>query len=559
MITPPATPADDAYAKPPPARWARFPNLFWIGATFACTAFLLFAAFPPLDVGQAAYVALIPGVLWAYRRPALRLYAPVVLGAQVVAWIALLWWVHHVTWVGMLALGAFVGLLTGLWYLAVWWAVPRLTGQHTVFRIVAMLGLAGLWALLEWLRGRLFGGFPWLPFAASQWRQPLVLQVASYAGTAASSALLVFFNLGAAAYVHRIFFEGARGLRKRSPEFVLALGMLALLSVPFLTEVLGQRRHRLARVAFVQPYVPQVLKWDPAQARDILQRLEKLTLDANDAGAPDFIVWPEASTPWILKADPNVAAWLASLSHRTGKPLLVGCVAAENVGRPDERWTNGAFLVDPNRGVLPDAYAKRHLVPFGEYVPLRSALGWLQKFVPIGGDFTPGDSDRPLVVRGVPVGVLICYEDIFPELARDNAGSGAELLAVLTNNAWYGEGGAAYQHAAHSVLRAIETRRPVLRCGNGGWSGWIDEFGHIRATLTDENQSIYYRGYATHTVTRDLRWAGRASYYSIHGDWFLLPCALLAVGAFYVCYTARMQPLPSRDDEADERGSPLPF
>ena len=102
----------------------------------------------------------------------------------------------------------------------------------------------------------------------------------------------------------------------------------------------------------------------------------------------------------------------------------------------------------------------------------------------------------------MPVGVLICYEDIFPALARENTLAGADVLAVLTNNAWYGEGGAAYQHAAHSVLRAVENRRPVVRCGNGGWSGWIDEYGNIRDTLRDENGTIYFRGHGHECLAR---------------------------------------------------------
>ena len=131
-------------------------------------------------------------------------------------------------------------------------------------------------------------------------------------------------------------------------------------------------------------------------------------------------------------------------------------------------------------------------------------------------------------------GPLICYEDIFPQLARASVRSGADVLAVLTNSAWYGEGGAAYQHAAHAVLRAVETRRPVLRCGNGGWSGWIDEFGGVRSVVTNEAHTIYFRGTRTVTVTRDKRWIGQESVYVQYGDWFVLVCfgvALLGAGA----------------------------
>jgi apolipoprotein N-acyltransferase len=223
-----------------------------------------------------------------------------------------------------------------------------------------------------------------------------------------------------------------------------------------------------------------------------------------------------------------------SLSAKTATPLLIGSIALENTGTPQEKWLNGAFVVDPTSGLQATYYAKQHLVPFGEYVPLRSLLGWLQKIVPVGeSDFQAGETSAPLLVplRKAPLiaGALICYEDIYPQLARASALSGAEVLCVLTNNAWYGEGGAAYQHAAHATLRAVETRRPVVRCGNGGWSGWIDEFGTVRATLRNENGTIYFRGTETVSISRDSRWIGKDSFYVEHGDWFVAACAALMV------------------------------
>src|SRR5690606_21022294 len=128
---------------------------------------------------------------------------------------------------------------------------------------------------------------------------------------------------------------------------------------------------------------------------------------------------------------------------------------------------------------------------------------------------------------------------IFPGLARESAQSGAEVLAVLTNNGWFGEGGAAYQHAAHSVLRAVETRRPVLRVGNGGWSGWITEHGHIRNTLRNDAGSVYFRGAQTVTVNRDARWLGRQTFYTQHGDWFVVVCVALVIATYYLVLTLK--------------------
>ena len=537
--------------EPRPTLWQRHPHLAWMLTVFGFTVFLTYISFPPVNTGEAAYVLALPAILWAYRKPSFRMFAWTVLGAQMVAWTALLGWLHNVTWVGLFLLGPFVGLLVGSWFLAVWWAVPRLSGHRALVRIFAMLGLAALWVVLEWFRSVIFGGFPWLPLAASQWQRPLVLQVAAYAGAGATSFVLIVFNLGAGAYVHRAFFEGVTGFKKRTPEFSVALLVLMGGSFPFLADSFNQQRRPLARVALVQPYIPQDEKWDAAKAQDVLHTLENLTYTASRAGSPELILWPEAVTPWALFKDANVQPWLESVAKRSGKPVLLGSVAAEQLSWPDWRWTNAAVVISPTDGLQSTSYAKRKLVPFGEYIPLRPVLGWIDKFAPIGGDFQRGTDATPLLVpvgtRRVPVGVLICYEDIFPGLARESALAGAEVLAVLTNNGWFGEGGAAYQHAAHSVLRAIETRRPVIRCGNGGWSGWIDEYGSIRATLVDENGRVYFRGAQTLEVTRDIRWAGKLSYYTQHGDWFLLVCVGLAAGTYYLILMLR---LPRAEPEA---------
>ncbi|MDI1248958.1 MAG: apolipoprotein N-acyltransferase [Lacunisphaera sp.] len=541
----------DPYDRPP-TLWQRYPQLAWGLAVFGLTALLAYVAFPPVNTGDAGYALAVPALLWAYRRPTFRVYAWTVLGAHVLAWTLLFGWLHNVSWVGMLLLGPFIGLIVGSWYLAAWWTLPRMAGHQAMIRILVILGLAALWVMLEWVRSIIFGGLPWLPLAASQWQRPLILQSASVAGAWAVSFTLIIFNLGVAAYAHRIFFEGATGLRKRSPEFMMALLLLMFSSFPFLGDIVNAERTKLARVALVQPYIPQNEKWDSAKATEVLRTIEQVTFAANDRGAPDFIIWPEAVTPWALYRDPNVRPWLESVAKRTGKAVLLGSVYTGREDPAAPLWYNGAFVVDPVKGVQSPGYAKRKLVPFGEYIPLRPVLGWLEKVVPIGGDFQRGHSAAPLRVpsgfASLPVGVLICYEDIFPGLARESTLAGAEVLAVLTNNAWFGEGGAAYQHAAHSVLRAVENRRPVIRAGNGGWSGWIDEFGGIRATVKNDQDSVYFRGAQTVSVTRDLRWHGRLSYYTQHGDWFLLVCAGLSVAAYYVALTLR-PPRPRADGE----------
>ncbi|MFI5355863.1 MAG: apolipoprotein N-acyltransferase [Opitutales bacterium] len=523
----------DPYADQP-SFWRRHAPEVWAAVVFVFTVVLTVLTFPPYPTPEFAYAFAAPAIFWAYLRPSFKVYALTMFAAQAVAWTIILGWLHNVTWLGLGLLGPFVGAWVGSWYLAVWWAMPRIQRQNSLLRVVGVLGLAGFWVFVEWTRTWLLGGFPWLPLAASQWQRSIILQIASYTGAYGVSFILITFNLGFAAYAHRLLREKHEGLRRRSPEFMAALLILIFPSFLLLTETFSQQRRELARLALVQPDVPQDVKWDPAKGPAIAATLEHLTLTAAQE-RPDLILWPEAVTPWAVQGDTYARSFVESISNRAHVPLLLGSIAIEHEGQKDEAWYNGVFTVTPDGGLQPDYYAKRHLVAFGEYVPLRPLLGWIGKFVPVGDDFQHGLDAHPLLVllrdRALVVGPLICYEDTFPQLARQSVRAGAEILTVHTNSGWFGEGGAAYQHAAHSVLRAVETRRPVVRVGNGGWSGWIDEFGNIRATLTDESGSIYYRGSRVVTVSRDQRWVGRESFYTRHGDWFvLLSVALVVLG-----------------------------
>jgi len=540
-----ALPSDDAVA---PTFWSRHADRLWAAGVFITTVALTVCSFPPAHAPELAYVFAVPALLWAYLKPSFRLFALTMLGAQAVAWTIILGWLHNVTIGGLLLLGPVIGAWIGSWYLAAWWTLPRMVGRPTVTRLLAMFGLAGLWVFIEWTRTWMLGGFPWLTLAASQWERMSILQIAAFTGAGGVSFILVTQNIGLAAYAHRIFRESRPGLGgRRSPEFLAAMFLLLICVATLIRPTFDRPSHAvsLGRFAFVQPYIPQAVKWDPAEGPGILKVLENITL-ATRAANPDVILWPEATTPWAIKGDANMRSWVEQLDRAAGVPLVLGSIAIEpgkTAGVDD--WFNGVFAVAPSTGLQPHYYAKRKLVPFGEFVPLRPLLGWLGKFVPIGDDFGRGTDHSPLVVnihdRPVALGTLICYEDIFPALARQSVLSGADILTVHTNNGWFGTGGAAYQHAANAVLRAVETRRPVLRCGNGGWSGWIDEFGSIRAELTQNPSgeittdplhasegTIYFRGTQTLPVSADDRWIGKRSFYVEHGDWFIAVCAALA-------------------------------
>ncbi len=590
LATPaPRLPNDEAQAGGEFVR--RHGERLWAVAVFVATTLATTAMMPPSCYPELAYVFAAPAVFWAYRAPRWKLFLRTVLGAQALAWTITLGWLHHVTWVGLLLLGPVVGLWVGSWFAAVRWTMPRLDGRPWPRRVLALLGLAGAWVFVEWTRTWVLSGFPWLPLSATQWERLSVLQPAAYTGAWGVSFVLVAVNVAFAAYAWKLLRglwasgeaggEGppeVTGARTRCPEFIAA--MVLLLGCLLLTarETFNRARfHRdWARVGVVQPAIPQTVKWDPDEAKGILTTLETETLKVA-RGQPDLLLWPEATTPLAAKGDAGMQAWTETLARRAGRPLLFGSVAYENADTPGERWWNGVFLATPEGGMAPGFYAKRHLVPFGEYVPLRPVLGWLKKVVPVGDDFARGEDtgliEAPLGKGwaeregATRLGPLICYEDIFPDLARKSVAAGAEVLVVNTNNGWFGEGAAAYQHAAHSVLRAVETRRPVLRAGNAGWSGWIDECGAIRAVLTKdpatgevstdpgergekargEGGTVYFRGGATLAVTRDARFLGVRSLYVRWGDWFVAASAALALSAWALLRTPQAaSPKPGR-------------
>ncbi len=505
-------------------------SLFWGIACGLLTTLLWVLSIPPFPFAEGAYIAFIPLILWLYSRPSRRQCFFVALGTGWGAWFAILIWLRHVTLIGTILLAGILAVFFVLWILMAHALLSRITNRSFLLRALAFAGIAGAWVVLEWVRSWFLWGFPWAPLALSQWERPVVLQVAAWAGAYGVSFLLVFFNLCIAQTLlnrvvtqERTFWSGWF-----SPDLYLGLILLGGCIYIFF-DALPQRNSEteLFTAAVVQPYIRPQFKWDEQKALENLQILEKQTLFVANLES-DLILWPEAATPWPVKGNADMQTWVEALADKVGKPILMGNMAA-NYETND--WQNGACLVEPGSGLANMFYAKRELVPFGEFVP--KLFRFIDKVVPLGGNFTPGTGanliEFTIKDRAIRIGSLVCYEDVFPHLARESARAGAQVFFVATNNAWYGEEGGASQHAAHSVLRAVENRRPVMRCGNGGWSGWIDCFGTIREVLRDENSSIYFRGGGGYTVSHYDKWMLKQSFYTKHGDWFVALCSFFAL------------------------------
>ena len=476
----------------------------WLGTSL--TGLLLFLSFGPVGHPFVALFALIPAALSTTQKIPWKIWRQAAWAVSWTLWIGLLIWLRHVYpplgYIGLILLTAYCALYLFLWLIALRWIFPATEKASLPIRLLYLIGLAGAWGLLEWVRSIFLTGFGWLPLSASQEGNPVLLSLCAWVGPYGLSALLVLINLGFASWIFRlkittqsnlITVKPLGWLSRLTPELYICLTPLVF---GFLAcgESLVSRADLIPFTAgVVQTDFDPNAKWDSVRLQDHIEKIEELTVAASQPNTkgerPDFILWPEAALPISLANQPYKNL-LTRLANTVETPLIIGTIDKKEAG-----YTNSVAVIT-SEGLQRPTYSKRHLVPFGEYVPLANILP-LRKVVPINEDCVAGRAPNlfPITNRKgqtAIAGALICYEDVFPELAREHALAGANLLVVVTNDAWYGREAGAYQHNAHSILLAASTGLPVIRCGNAGWSGSINRLGQAKAMT--ENGSIYFSG-----------------------------------------------------------------
>jgi apolipoprotein N-acyltransferase len=290
------------------------------------------------------------------------------------------------------------------------------------------------------------------------------------------------------------------------------------------------------KVAVVQGNIDQSLKWEPGLQRESFNTYKRLTMEAARS-RPDLVVWPETALPFYLRQETEYRQELQSLSRQIGSWLLVGSPDyAEDGG---VRYYNSAFLLSPKQGSW-EKYDKVHLVPFGEYVPLRNLLFFVDKLVAGMGDFAAGEEAKVFSLPVGRFGVMICFEAIFPELARNYRVRGANFLVNITNDAWFGRTAAPYQHLAMAVARAVENGFYLVRAANTG----------ISAVITPEGRIIR----ASPLFTEDqfaaiIHSSERSTPYARWGDLFAQLCALVTIIHIF----RRLRPGPGWAARRDRR------
>ncbi len=496
----------------------------WLDTRLLAAAFsglLLAGAFPLFGQGWLGFVALVPLLLAAGRRP---FAAGFVCGLFFFA--PLLYWLNIVmtSYGGLAPFFSLVAWLFLCAYLALYfgaalWLVVFLQQR---LNILPIFSLPFIWVALEYLRGHLFTGFPWglLGYAAIE--MPWLRQTADLFGVYGLSLLFILCNCTLVLLVQR----------RRNPQalagifFCVLLLAAALLYGRQALQPTGVEYPQMT-VGLVQGNIEQQYKWDRNYRQQTLDRYRKLSLAAAEEGA-ELLIWPEATTPFYMQEESSDSQQVLEVPRITGRYLLFGGPSYASLADGSYRYHNSAFLLGPDETLLGRS-DKIHLVPFGEYVPLGKLLFFVNKLVSGVGDYTPG-TVKPLAMNGHDLGVLICYEAIFPELARDYVQKGSDLLINLTNDAWFGRSSAPRQLLDMTRMRAIENRIWIARAANTGISALIAPDGRAY------NETPIFE---TLAVTGRVELGPRPSLYRRIGDLLPVFSVFLIAGCLVLIFFLR--------------------
>lgn len=443
-----------------------------------------------------------PGV---YRGQTFRRGAALGVVAGVVHYLGTIYWTGAVvgTYGG---LPAWVSVLCAL-ALALYMSAYMALSCGVIGAAVRRLGARGLvlvpvaWVAGEFARGHVLGGFPWIPLGSAVVTLIPLAQLASLVGVYGVS----FFLMLLATLVMRALTSTGR------PRLIAAAAAVVLLSTASVWGALRVADGRLTRVGtpftigLIQPDFSQEEKWDRRMVGEIERRFAAMTRKAVAAGAR-AVLWPESATPYFFNEDPVQAESVRGLVRSTGVPLLFGTDEVER-GTPD-RFYNSAFVLDPT-GAVAAVYRKMQLVPFGEFVPLKDLLFFVSPLVEGVADFVPGDRVTMLPFDGHMASTAICYEVVYPHLMRRAVLEGAELLTTITNDGWYGDSSAPYQHFELASMRAIEQGRYLARAANTGISGIVDPYGRVVVKTGVFEEAV---------VTADVRFLQERTLYATIGD-----------------------------------------
>ncbi len=490
---------------------------------------LLFLSFPKFDLSFLVWFSLVP-LLSALQRVSFGEAFRLGLATGLVYNIGIIYWVSFVVvQYGYLPLylGFFVMLLLAL-YLGLY--VSLFSAGVVFFRrkgINEIISAPILWTCLEYAKSHLFTGFPWENLAYSLHGMISFIQVVDITGTYGLTFVIVLVNC----ILYEIITVTSESKRRVLSGLIVGFTVIGLIFCYGLYRLDGMKNAtkemRTENVAIIQGNIDQSVKWNDKYQSDTLKIYRKLSLGMSESGV-NLIVWPETAAPFFFQNIDDKHRVIINIAKETNSYLLFGSPSYIRKGSKN-LFLNSAYLISPD-GEITGRYDKIHLVPYGEYVPLRRLFFFLEKLVVGVGDFIPGKGPIPLTVGDEKTGVLICYEGIFPQISRGYKKKGATLLVNITNDAWFGTSSAPYQHLTMTAFRAIENRLYIIRAANTGISAIISPTGEI----------ISRTGLFERTALNGVvGFVDECTFYSKYGNVFIYLCFICLTGIFFISLKRR--------------------
>ncbi len=511
----------------------------WAGAV--CSGLLLALCFAPWEYPNLAWIALLPLVcaVWslpaeAPRKRAFQLGAL----AGTIFYTAAFYWLaslaplfHSPALTGLpLLLGAYLGLYPALWALLVSRPPsPGASSLGTSVRNVAFaVRAAGVWVALDWVRGWFLSGFSWNTLGVAFHNNLALIQIADLFGALGITFVIVFTNLTIALVGRRLLHEATvhalPRIRIEMMTLILLLGMCVSYGIrsvlnPPAVETLPLRAITL------QPNIPQTQKFDPLQEADVFETIDRMmSLVETIRPRPDLVLWPEATLPRGMFADEESRRFVLRQANRTELPLLLGSLEEVPAkGQAEELVHRNSAVLLTEYATNVQTYQKRHLVPFGEYLPMREIFpDFIRDLIP--GDIDPGEAPKVLSLDkpAVKIGALVCFEDSLQRETRDIVRAGAQLLVNITNDAWFAQTAGSAQHFANAHLRSVEARLPMLRSTNTGVTCSVDAIGRVESHLQPFSEGI-------DTLSVKVPVHPQPTIYTRFGDLWIIACAFNAI------------------------------
>lgn len=493
---------------------------------FLCilTSLLLSLSFPTFNLEYLAWFGFVP-LLFTIENETKRRAFWISYFSGFLFFILTIYWLVHVTLAGLILLCLYLAL-----YFAFFgYFFAGFKKRFSKTNIFTIIFLSSIWVILEYIRSQFLSGFPWALLGYSQYLNTKIIQFIDLTGSFGLSFLVIFVNLCIfhilESISHKNFKSASKILLTLLIIFIIIYGY-GMYSI----NKYSKKSSTTLRVSLLQGNIPQERKWQSLLSGEIKDIYFNLTRNAKEDN-PDLIIWPETAYPdYIVDVDKKTLSPIIEIAGEVEIPILFGAVYQEK-----DKYFNSAILISNNLEVE-SIYKKIHLVPFGEYLPLRKYFSILERIVPIE-DFSEGKEFTIFKIKNskgqsLNFGVLICFEDTIEELSRKFRQKGADFLVNITNDAWFKQTSSPYQHLQASVFRAVENRVYVLRSANTGITAIIDNCGRVTKELSDnKGKEIFVKGFITGSVYKqDI-----ISFYTRFGDIIILVCGLyIIVFAIYI-------------------------